>query len=460
MRGLHAPARSVFALCLILFFGARSMPADEFSFDFDDMFDDDMIEEVDDTDEQEYADAFLDETGITFGGRFSSSLRAIVRWAEYPDSFDAVKNAGEDSLAASIDGRLFFDARPNREFRVYGSARTAYPFTQTTRVLAADEVTTKTIRVPNISIFELFSDFAWRDYAFFRAGKQTVSWGTGYFFSPADVLSLSPIDPEDPERTREGPISIRVRVPIDIHQFTFYLVAPDSLIDNPNPSIKDLAIGPRFEFVVGPGEIGIAGFLQQDLAPRAIMTAGFSWRDLDTFGEAVLRYGSERTFLADSGSETFRRDDGAYFDGTIGVRYVKNDVSLIGQVLYNGDGYDDPKILESLWPAFGLQQEGAPFAPSGPTLTLDDLTQTGRWYGALSAGHTDVFGTDIGVSALLQANFSDGSGIVGVTVSRELFTGLSLSATTNVAYGEDRREFTQAGRFGVSLGAQFGTTRF
>ena len=460
MRGLHALTRSTMAFVLILFLGARSMPADDFVFDFDDMFDDDMIEEVDNTDDQEYTDAFLDETGITFGGRFSSSLRAIVRWPEYPDSFDAVKNAGEDSLAANIDGRLFFDARPNRDFRVYGSAQTAYPFTQTTRVLADDEVTTATIRVPNISVFELFSDFAWRDYAFFRAGKQTVSWGTGFFFSPADVLSLAPIDPEDPERSREGPISIRVRVPIDIHQFTFYLIAPESLVDTPSPSITDLAIAPRFEFVIGPGEIGIAGFLQQDLAPRAIMTGSFSWRDLDMFGEAVLRYGSERTFLAESERETFRRDDGVYFDGTLGVRYVKNDVSFIGQVLYNGDGYDEPKILGLLRRTFRLQQESSPFAPTGPTLTVEDLTRTGRWYGTLSAGHADAFGTDIGVSALLQANFSANSGIVGVTLSRELFTGLSVSATANVAYGEDGREFTQIGRFGLSIAAQFGTTRF
>ncbi len=459
MRGLHALTRSTMAFVLILFLGARSMPADDFVFDFDDMFDDDMIEEVDNTDDQEYTDAFLDETGITFGGRFSSSLRAIVRWPEYPDSFDAVKNAGEDSLAANIDGRLFFDARPNRDFRVYGSARTSYPFTQTTRVLADDEVTTATIRVPNISVFELFSDFAWRDYAFFRAGKQTVSWGTGFFFSPADVLSLAPIDPEDPERSREGPISIRVRVPIDIHQFTFYLIAPESLVETPNPSITDLAIAPRFEFVIGPGEIGIAGFLQQDLAPRAIMTGSFSWRDLDMFGEAVLRYGSERTFLAESERETFRRDDGAYFDGTIGARYAKNDVSLIGQVLYNGDGYDGPDILGSLGEAFGLQQADSGLV-DGPTLSIDDLTRTGRWYGTVSAGHADVFGTDIGVSALLQANFSDNSGIVGVTLSRELFTGLSVSATANVAYGEDGREFTQIGRFGLSIAAQFGTTRF
>ena len=459
MRGLHALTRSTMAFVLILFLGARSMPADDFVFDFDDMFDDDMIEEVDNTDDQEYTDAFLDETGITFGGRFSSSLRAIVRWPEYPDSFDAVKNAGEDSLAANIDGRLFFDARPNRDFRVYGSAQTAYPFTQTTRVLADDEVTTATIRVPNISVFELFSDFAWRDYAFFRAGKQTVSWGTGFFFSPADVLSLAPIDPEDPESSREGPISIRVRVPIDIHQFTFYLIAPESLVDTPSPSITDLAIAPRFEFVIGPGEIGIAGFLQQDLAPRAIMTGSFSWRDLDMFGEAVLRYGSERTFLAESERETFRRDDGVYFDGTLGVRYVKNDVSFIGQVLYNGDGYDEPDILGSLGEAFFRQQQGSP-VPAGPTLTVEDLTRTGRWYGTVSAGHADAFGTDIGVSALLQANFSDNSGIVGVTLSRELFTGLSVSATANVAYGEDGREFTQIGRFGLSIAAQFGTTRF
>ena len=455
-----AISRFIVTFGVAFLLGVRVVPADDFSFDFDDMFDDDMIEDIDDTDDRPYTDVFLDATGISFGGRFSSSLRAVVRWPEYPDSIQSLRNDGEDSLSASIDGTLFFDARPNRDFRVYGSAQTAYPFTQTTRIRDGDGSTTTTIRVPNISVFELFSDFSWSEYAFFRAGKQTVSWGTGYFYSPADVLSLSPIDPEDPESSREGPISIRVRVPIDIHQFTFYLVAPDSLVETPNPSITDLAIGPRFEFVVGPGELGIAGFLQQDLAPRAIVTGSFSWRDFDGFGEAVLRYGSERTFLAESGDETFRRDDGVYFDGTLGVRYVKNDVSFIGQVLYNGDGYDVPEILGLLRFAFRLQQESSPSAPTGPTLTLDDLTRTGRWYATVSAGHADAFGTDIGVSALLQANFSDGSGIVGVTVSRRLFTGLSVSATANVAYGEDQREFTQIGRFGLSIGAQFGTTRF
>ena len=57
----------------------------------------------------------------------------------------------------------------------------SYPFDDQGGTREFDEV---------FHVSELFSDFQFRDTLFFRAGKQTINWGVGYFFSPADLLYI------------------------------------------------------------------------------------------------------------------------------------------------------------------------------------------------------------------------------------------------------------------------------
>ena len=134
------------------------------------------------------------------------------------------------------------------------------------------------------AVRELFADFQWKDWAFFRVGKHTIQWGVGYFFSPADVLNLVSIDPMDPTAEREGPISLKTHVPFGQNNAYLYVIAND--ITHP----AEIAVAPKVEVVLGGYELGAGGFVQKDLPAGLMLTATGPLGKLDLFGEAVLQY--------------------------------------------------------------------------------------------------------------------------------------------------------------------------
>lgn len=129
---------------------------------------------------------------------------------------------------------------------------------------------------------------------FFRAGKHTIHWGTGYFFSPADVLNLTSIDPEEPEEQREGPVSLKTHIPVNVHNGYLYLIVHD--IDKPD----EIAAAPKIEFVIGNTETGIGAYIRKDDSPRGVVAVTTPFLDLDLFGEAVVSYGSDITFIRET----------------------------------------------------------------------------------------------------------------------------------------------------------------
>jgi hypothetical protein len=377
--------------------------------DFDSMFDtDEMIDVV--TEEEASADVgaadeFLLSDGVEFGGKFSGSLPSSWDYENlYTTDFDITDPAA--SMTPSVTADLFFDARPNTNYRVFGkfgfttasgdAANVAalipeggFTFEQTTDEdgnqtfqtineedqdsndpdqttitqddVAGDDTSTQL----NISVKELFADFDWEDMFYFRFGKSMIKWGVGYFWSPSDVLNLTSINVEDPTADREGPISFKMHYPFDIHNAYLYLIAEN--VEEP----FDTAVAAKAEFVVGDTEFGIGAYYQRDLAPRAVGTVSTSIGDIAIFGEGVASWGSDRVFVRPSKDQsaaeddleddleivldTYTVDEGLFFSGTIGANYMYDfeddggSLMLIGQYYFNGEGYDGstPGLLEA-----------------------------------------------------------------------------------------------------------------
>jgi len=297
---------------------------------------------------------FLKSDQVRIGGSFTGKLESSFSWTNpYEGNHDPL-NPDSSSIDPTIASTIFFNARPEEDLRIYGSVKTAWPFINTATFLTSKDyykvptsnvaVLSKDISTINIQVFELFSDFTWNDRAYFRFGKHTVKWGVGYFFSPADVLNLTPIDVMDPTAQREGPISLRALVPIPGTQNNLwgYLLLPGS---SSSGSFKpeELAYAGKAEFLLANTEIGLGGFYQKDMAPRFIGTASGSLGRLDLFAEAVVSWGNDRQYItALTPSPAFEtRDDRWYFQGTAGLLYTARDgyTSLAAQYYYNGEGY-------------------------------------------------------------------------------------------------------------------------
>ncbi|HUZ18076.1 MAG TPA: hypothetical protein VMV68_06795, partial [Spirochaetia bacterium] len=349
------------------------------------------------------AQALIAYKGVQLGGSLDSEFIAYGLWGNsYPDLTDLAKNFN-DQLVPQLQGDLYFDARPDEHFRVFGKVQATYPYQTSQTInyltpgpggsLANPASASATISVPNVQLFELFSDFDYKSTVFFRVGQQVVNWGVGYFFSPADVLSLTPINPEKPTQERQGPVAAQLNLPFaTVDNFYTYVIADQAFANGGTFHVDQLAVAPKLEFVVGNYELSLAGYYQKDRRPKAmVMASGSLWK-LSVFGEGVVSYGADHT-LVEAGAipgtyATYTDDTTPYFTGTVGFSYLQADyhLSLFAQYLYNGQGYSNPDLVNGGYLLLGTVSVGS----GGPALTASDLTQPGRHYGAAVASWSNI----------------------------------------------------------------------
>ena len=184
-------------------------------FSDDSLFGDDSIIEVDttptDAKSSDLSKGILFQTGsVKIGGAFDLGLTTLT---SFQKDKDAAKSFEETLLLPKASAQLTIDARPTENLRLYLKTGIHYPYvteSYSTLITTPTGATSETGLPPNLvvnggsnsfniaNIFyikELFSDFNIGDYVGFRFGKQTVSWGVGYFYSPADVINLTNINP-------------------------------------------------------------------------------------------------------------------------------------------------------------------------------------------------------------------------------------------------------------------------
>lgn len=338
---------------------------------------------------------FLKTASVRVGGNIAPYLQA--NWL-YKDPWDGGLSLGEpdyQSLVPSLPALVFIDARPKEDFRVYFSVKANWPF------VSSDSPSTPATGLSSsssgyVKVFELFSDFNLNDAVFFRFGKQTVKWGVGYFFSPADVINLSSIDVTDPTAQREGPVALRVNVPIPGRQDNVwaYAIVPSEIAPS---SLKpeDVGFAGKYELVVGGWEIGAGGIWQKSLDPRLMLTASGSIYTVGIFGEAVAAIDPD----ADNAGARVR------FSGTAGFTYTNSDLylTLIGQYYYNGES----------------------------------TVESRRQYAALSVSDSHVFTDDVTAGILVVSNVSDLSFMVQPTVSWAWLDYATLSFSPVFTFATD-----------------------
>jgi hypothetical protein len=406
----------------------------------EDMFGDESTVEVVEEDEsqEDLMGEFLKTDGVTIGGNFLFSAKS--KWYWDLDEFGDSLNPDNELFDIDLDASLYFDARPVEDLRFFGKIVAGYPFDD-----------------GNIFIKELFSEFNWDNKIYFRGGKHMISWGVGYFFSPGDILNLSLIDPQDPEAEREGPISLKTNIPFGTNNINLYVISLD--IDKP----YELALAPKYEFLINETEIGIGGAYQQDIAPMGMITITTPLiGDFDFFGEAVISYGANRTYVKEiiPVLETYTEDDTPYFSGTAGISYRKEDkegnftLNLAAQYYYNGEGYEDAEfVTNNRLLLYGLAGAGI--------LKYSDIAYTGQHYGAGNISWIELFNTKLTSSLFWIGNLSDGSGQIESEISYEFFDYMDWSFSIPIFYGEEGDEFSFEGpTLGVTLQATFGSGNF
>ncbi len=371
-----------------------------------------LVSEVNETGE-DLASVLLsgDEPSVVLGGNLVFSFAPSLIHSSVTESW-------LPAVSGALSSLFTLDARIDDDLRFY----TSYD---------VDLAIGSGIYDFTLSLKEVFADLTYADTLFLRAGKQTITWGVGYFFSPADSLNLSDIDPENAEGEVEGPVALKMNLPLSADNLYGYLVLPPSLTE---PS--DIAYAVKYEKVVGGTELGFGAFYRYDTPPSLSLTFSGTLGEIALFGEAVAQYGSEKQFITGGSTPSVRSwNDRIFFFGTAGGRYTysaeESDVSvtLVAQYYYNGEGYSDSAFSSAV-----------PALLSSGDITWSDLETPGRHYGAasLSVGFTD----DISMNCFVISNLSDASGYASASLNYSGIEHLTLELSAGTTFGEEGTEYT------------------
>ncbi|MCX7023877.1 MAG: hypothetical protein NT080_04575 [Spirochaetes bacterium] len=370
---------------------------------------------------------------VLIGGSFTGSVSAENAWSDpWNDGFDP-SDADDSAMTTTLSGLVFFDARPDGDFRVYGSVKTEWPF---------EETTSEDSSVPNTQVFEFFSDWSWNDGVFFRFGKSTVKWGVGYFWSPADVINLKAIDIMDPTAQREGPVSFKANFPVPGTQNNLYAYA---ICDEATMNAADTAVAAKAEFLLGNYEFGFGGFYKRHHPERGMLTVTGPLLNLDLFGEASLSRGSDKQFVTKvtdatlAGIETKIYSDRFFLSATAGASYMNDDLKLtvLAQYFYNGEGYDDADREARIDEALAYDNGGSSFNDFLKFL----IANSGKHYAAFSFTRTELFTVDLSASVFVMANLSDLSAYVKPSLTWTPLDHMSFTVDAAFAFGMENSEY-------------------
>jgi hypothetical protein len=239
----------------------------------------------------------------------------------------------------------------------------------------------------------------------------------------------------------------------------FYLYAGLPAEEDLKP--EDARIAAKAEFNVGNTEFAIGGYYSYNDNPRALLMGTTGTGDFNFFGEAVLKYGSERIFLQRrdaplvinlplSGGGTiplsfpFEAVAGGgkfYFIGTIGGYYLDSDANLTiaASYLYNGEAQAEVDTNDIAGHFRSQILAGSLY--TGTAYEVDAM-RLGTHYAFLSLSKGELFVEDLSIGVYALANLSDMSGMVSPSLSFKLFDYMTLRLGATFTFGEDGDEYT------------------
>lgn len=383
--------RAIFISTLIFFpfyLTAQSDPFDfgDMTFNEDDLFggssDDDLfggslVEQwspENSPSDPDLAQGILFKDGsVKIGGSVSASIGTTTtlldkNYTPFGDNVEAT------SIEPSLSATLSIDARPSQTLRMFGKMSLSYPFES--YAIGAGIGTAAVSEY--FKVKELFTDFSVNDSVYFRFGLHTVSWGTGFFYSPAsDLINTSSIDPENTDVQVSGSLNLRAQIPIKNTQncLWLYVVPPTysssssnilsnngSFGNSNNFSISDLlstnnstakklnetSFGGKFEFLIKNWELGVGTMLRYHGAPKAMATfSGSIFKGkIAVFGEGVYQYGSSLEWNNDN-DDWYAKTHIFHFTAGGFYTWKALDATIAGQYYYNGNHSDLMKYYNS-----------------------------------------------------------------------------------------------------------------
>jgi hypothetical protein len=352
----------------------------------------------------------------------------------------------DNTLSNILQGDFLLDIRLQKSFRAFidlslgyvtGGAPVGHTYTLVlpfaaqppgTQILVSEDQTTL------LGVKEIFVDFNIANAVYFRAGKQVLKWGTGYFWNPTDLINIEHKSFTNQGALLEGVFGFRSDVVFSptAHLYTF-------LNMNGIQDVSNIAFAARTEFLVGTFEFGFSGWFKPSNIPvfGVDFTTGLFW-NLNLTGEASFSWGDNQKKLGTDGITPYSVSDQLVPKVDIGLSRtfdafdVQDRINVMAEFFYNGDGYDQ-NMFQVLTTPTQLATFLGGYYHAG---------YYGQYYGALFVTINSFFMTNLTLTLDVLANLSDFSAIPMVMLSYAPVNNFTLSFQVGAYVGADNREYT------------------
>ena len=369
-------------------------------------------------------------------GKLLGSDQKTVLFGEFHAQATALWADSDPALSQSLSLDLGLTARPDKDLRI--GAKGTWTFDPASAT-------------GDFHVSEAFADFQGGDFAYFRVGKQFISWGKGLYYSPADVLSLSSInatntmDPTYTGPAREGPTSLKASLETGATGTYQAVISTEGATQG-----SDVKFSGAGTWLLAGAELSVGGFYQpsHDMSPRLFATTVFKLFDLNCYTESVLLWGNDQKRLADDGNGglvVVANDGSLLTQQTIGFSYSKDDaekrwtLNATGQYYFNGTGASVPSLYRDRpFALMALLRQGE--------LAAGDLRGYGSHYVAGTLGLSKIGGSTFSLACSALASLSEGSWRASPRLSWVVSPDLTLGAAAGWCGGPSGSEYAPLGK--------------
>ncbi|GAB4429269.1 MAG: hypothetical protein OHK0011_11640 [Turneriella sp.] len=384
-----------------------------------------------------------DEESVAFSGSINSRN-------SYAMSHDWLvgntPSTAKNSLNNQIQTNILLEARARRNTKavvnmvnnVYAQGRSEQRTFQDTTTGVVSKVN-ETVYY-DFRFTEAFVDTNIARAVYFRAGKQVLVWGRGFFWNPSDVINAELRSATDAFQFREGTYGLRTHVPIgsSLNFYSFTGVGRSN-------RAEDVLQAFKAEAAFKHAEVATGVIMGQRKVPTWLAEASTRLLTLDWRAEVTYAYG-----------DNAYRIDPNTFNLLSPVTYQLREQHVFKGVLSFGRSFEVFDVADRLGVNFEYFYNGAGYSESvfdkNPFLVayfLQNGLYRPNFYGMHYAGlfitYARFFVQDLTLGLNALSNFTDNSMIISQLLTYNPLFNLTLTWQNNIFTGRPNGEYTVSG---------------
>jgi hypothetical protein len=289
-------------------------------------------------------------------------------------------------------------------------------------------------------VTEAFVDVNINRAVYFRAGKQVLVWGRGFFWNPSDLINTELRSATDAFQFREGTYGLRTQVPIG-SSLNFYAFTGVGS----SPRAEDILQAFKAEAAFKRVELAVSTIVGQGKVPVYAFEASTRFWTLDWRAEATYARGDNRQRIDVAtfnvlNPVTYQLRDQNVFKGVLSIGRsfevfdVADRLTINLEYFYNGAGYSDNVFAQNNLVKAYFVQNG-----------LYRANYYGVHYLGFFMTYTKFILNEMTLGLNGFGNLSDKSFVFSELLTYTPLFNLTLTWQNNIFTGQPNSEYTVSG---------------